>query len=67
MNVNPPLPPLPNILAYTYHDLQDLSWGWSKWTLILLWNGYFSLLDLPQEVACAHRFADCLFFILITT
>lgn len=39
----------------SYHDLKDLSWGRSQWTLILLWNSYVSFLNLPEEVACQHE------------
>ena len=42
----------------TYHDLQDLSGRWSEWTLLLLWNGYMSLLDFPQQITCRQKHAD---------
>lgn len=41
--------------ACTHHDLEDLSGGRSQWTLILLWNSYVGLLNLPEEVTCRHR------------
>lgn len=50
-----------------HHDLQDLSWGRSEWTLILLWYGYFSLLDFPQKEACQQKKMQMVCFTAITS